>query len=51
MKYFFIINPSSGANKSKDHLLDEIVSLKSEGYDVLYHFTKLTSLNTDMLLT
>ncbi len=40
MKYFFIINPSSGANKSKDHLLDEIVALKSEGYDVLYHFTK-----------
>ncbi len=40
MKYFFIINPSSGSNKSKDHLLDEIKLLKDEGYDVLYHFTK-----------
>ncbi len=40
MKYFFIINPSSGSNKNKDHLLDEITELKKQGYDVLYHFTK-----------
>ncbi len=38
MKYFFIINPTSGSNKSKDFLLDEINELKKD-YDVLFHIT------------